>query len=306
MVSPVGKSVVVFGGTGLYGQQVVKCLVSMKIPVRVVSRNGSRARQILGEQVEIVEGDVTHRDTIVRGVQDTRAIVIALSAASPGLIRQRKAIEYDAVMAIIEEARANGVDRLVYFSGYELRIDFLKKLKIIDFGRYMIDAENRIRQSEFNWTILGCAPSTDLFFTLLWGNKLPIPGGGKRPFPTISATDVGEIAAQTVVRENLNGQRLRLTGPEAITFPRMADKITRMTGKPVHALTIPLGAVRVGTFLIKPLFPYPRYIYKSLKMLNNFPSDLVDQVPDDHQKLRELFEYQPVTLEDEIISRCAD
>ena len=41
-------------------------------------------------------------------------------------------------------------------------------------------------------------------------------------------------------------------------------------------------------------------------MLNNFPSDLAENVPEDHKLLRELFDYEPVTLEMEINRRIKD
>ena len=41
-------------------------------------------------------------------------------------------------------------------------------------------------------------------------------------------------------------------------------------------------------------------------MLNNFPADLADDVPKDHKLLRELFDYEPVTLEMEINRRIKE
>ena len=67
--------------------------------------------------------------------------------------------------------------------------------------------------------------------------------------------------------------------------------------------------IKVKTTLLKfsllllPFTPFVRYLYKSLKMLNNFPTDLAENVPKDHKLLRELFDYEPVTLEMEINRR---
>ena len=41
-------------------------------------------------------------------------------------------------------------------------------------------------------------------------------------------------------------------------------------------------------------------------MLNNFPQDLAERVPEDHQILRELFDYEPVSLETEIKIRLQE
>ena len=34
--------------------------------------------------------------------------------------------------------------------------------------------------------------------------------------------------------------------------------------------------------------------------MNNFPQDMVAKVPEDHQKLREIFDYEPISFEEEI------
>jgi hypothetical protein len=44
----------------------------------------------------------------------------------------------------------------------------------------------------------------------------------------------------------------------------------------------------------------------SLKLLNNFPVDLAENVPNDHKLLRELFDYEPVTLDMEIKRRIKE
>ena len=55
-----------------------------------------------------------------------------------------------------------------------------------------------------------------------------------------------------------------------------------------------------GYFLLLPFIPFVRFLYKSLKMLNNPPPDLADNVTEDHKNLRDLFDFEPVTLEMEI------
>jgi hypothetical protein len=68
-------------------------------------------------------------------------------------------------------------------------------------------------------------------------------------------------------------------------------------------MTIPLFIINLVSFLLLPFTPFVRYLDKSLKMLNNFPTDLTENVPQDHKVLRELFDFEPVTLEMEINRR---
>lgn len=300
------KQVVVFGGTGYYGRKVVEKLVNKGQSVKVVSRNYDSAKKIVGEKVEIFEGDVTNRETIIGSLKNVSCIIICLSAMSNKLIGKMKQIERDAVLAIMEEAEKADISRLVYMSGYEMREQLLRELKIPEFGAIKIEIESRIAQSRYNWTILGDAPAYEIFFAFVKNGKMTVPGGGFNAIPSISAEDVGEITAQVALRNDLKGKRLKLTGPEAFTFPEVAKRISEISGKEIKHMAIPLVIINVVSFILIPFTPFVRYLYKSLKMLNNFPQDLASEVPKDHLLLRELFDYEPVTLEMEIRKRMKE
>lgn len=300
------KQILIYGGTGYYGRKVVEKLVQKGQSVKVVSRDEVKARKILGNNVEIFQGDVTNHETIVESLKNVSSIVICLSAMSSKLIRKMKQIERDAVLMIMKEAKKANISRLVYMSGYEMREQLLRDLKIPEFGEIKIEIESRIFQSDFNWTILGDAPAFEIFFAFVRNGKMTVPGGGRKAIPGISAEDVGEITAQTVMRNDLSKRRIKLTGPESYSFPEVAVKISDISGKRIKHMTIPLFIVNIVSFLLLPFNPFVRFLYKSLKMLNNFPVDLAENVPNDHKLLRELFDYEPVSLEMEIKQRIKD
>ena len=297
------NQIIVYGGTGFYGRKVVEKLVEKGQSVKVVTRNSTNAQNIVGHKVELFQGDITEKGTIERSLNNVGAIVICLSAMNNKLIRKMKEIERDAVLEIMEQAKKANISRLVYMSGYEMRKQLLDDLKIPEFGEIKIEVEEKIRQSDFNWTILGDAPAFDIFFAFLNKGRMTVPGGGLNAFPTISPEDVGEITAQIVMRDDLNERRIRLTGPKAYSFPDVAKLITDISGKKIKHITIPLFLINIVSFLLFPFTPFVRFLYKSLKMLNNFPTDLADNVPADHKLLRELFDYEPVTLQMEINRR---
>ena len=297
------KSIIVFGGTGFYGRIIVKKLVEKNERVKVLSRNAIKAQEILGEKVEIIEGDVSSKETVINTLQNVKAILICLSTANKKLIKRMKEIERDAVLMILDEAKKINICRVVYSSGYEMRPDVLENLNLIKFGEIKLEIENTIRNSDFNWTILGYAPAFDLFFTFLRNNKLVVPGGGLNPVPTVSPTDVGEIAAQTIIRTDLNKKRFRITGKEAISFPQFAEKVSKITGKKIKHIKIPLAIFRIVSIIILPFNPFLRFIYWSLKLLNNFPKDLAEDVPKDHEILLKTFSYNSIDIETEIKQR---
>lgn len=295
--------VMVFGGTGHYGRKIVKSLLLQKTPVRVLSRSTSKAREILGDNVEIIEGDVTSQEVIKESLKGVQAIVISLSAMTPKLVKKMKMIERDAVLNILVEARKANILRIVYLSGYEIRRDFLEKYKILQVGEIKLEIEYAISNSDFNWTILGCPPSFDLFFRFLRKKKMGFPGGGKKYLPSISAEDVGAITSEVVIRNDLSGRRIRLTGPEALSVPEAAKKISKITNLDIKPFTIPLVLLKIASIITLPFSPFVRFLYKTLIMFNNFPEDLAEKVSSDHKFLLDTFSYHPHTFEMEVKKR---
>ena len=118
-------------------------------------------------------------------------MVIALSAMAPGLVRQTQAIEEDAILALLAEAKELGVRRVIYLSVYEVRQDVTQDLDLAS-GRAKLHVEQALAASDLNWTVLGCAPSMSLFFAMIRGETMMVPGGGPPALPTIAAVDVGD------------------------------------------------------------------------------------------------------------------
>ena len=297
------SKVIVFGGTGFYGRIIVKDLLRQGAVVRVLSRNEISAQRVLGDGVQIIEGDVRNPDTVRNALEGMDAVLIALSAMHWKLIRWQKAIERDAVLDILRAAQDQGIRRIVYLSGYEIRRNVLEQLGIPEFGAIKWEIEKALEATDLNWTILGCPPSFELFFTFLNRGRLTVPGGGKNPIPTIAPEDVGTIAAKALLRNDLKGRRFRLTGPRAYSMPEAAALMQELSGKPVGHLVIPLAGIRIAGRLVQPFNPFLRELYKSILLLNHFPPDLVAKVPEDHQLLLDTFDYVPHSLETEILRR---
>ncbi|NIN99887.1 MAG: NAD(P)H-binding protein [Anaerolineae bacterium] len=292
------QPILVLGGTGHYGRRIVENLVARGEPVRVLSRNARAARTVLGLETEIVEGDVVSRDSVAKVLEGARAVVVAVSAMNPKTARIRMRIERDGVLHVIDQASQVGCSRVVYLSGYDVREEFVSAIGVpLEFARPMLDVQVALSASSLNWTVLGCAPSMELFFALIRRSTMIVPGGGPPALPTISSHDVGKIAAQAVMRHDLSGRHLRLAGPEAFSFPEAAQRISQVWGKPVRFRAIPLLPLRIASALTRPFSPYLHLVFCAVNLMNHFPHELAAQVPSDHRFLRELFDYVPTTLE---------
>lgn len=293
------RPVLVIGGTGHYGRRIVTALQRAGADVRVLSRDGEAARASLGPAVEVVTGDVTAPGTTRAALRGASRVVIALSAMSRGGARRLRAVERDAVLRILDEAAAGGVRRVVYLSGYEIRLDLLARLGLSGPFALKAEVEAAIGHSGLDWTILGAAFSMEIFFALLRGDTLGVPGGGPPALPTVAPGDLGIITAQAALRDDLGGRRLHVTGPEALSFAAAARRIGAALGRPIRYRPIPLAPVRTALRLAGLVNPYFDYLQASLVLLNHFPQDLAAAVPAAHRLLLETFSYVPTSLEQE-------
>ncbi|MFH1853130.1 MAG: NAD(P)H-binding protein [Candidatus Neomarinimicrobiota bacterium] len=295
------KPVLVLGGTGHYGRHIVYSLRARHETVRVLTRNLENARALLDARVELAAGDITDPAATQKALTDARALIISISAFNPRQIRRLREIEYEAVLRVLREAQDAGIERVVFISVYDIREDILARVnrQFAAVARYKKAIEEYLQHSGFNWTVLGAPPAMDMFFAFIRGDKMMVPGGGPPALPTVATADVGEIAAQSVLRSDLAGMRLRMTGPAAYSFSQAAEIIGEISGKTLAIRKIPQLPIRIASVLAWPFTPYLRYLAGSVQMLNLFPQDLAAAVPADHRRLQELFDYNPVTLADE-------
>lgn len=297
-----GRPIVVLGGTGHYGRHVVQSLLRKAAPVKVLSRNAGRAQEILGEVPEIVEGDIRVKESVTEALSGASAAVISISAFAPKSIRKLKLIERDSVLAVLAEAERARVSRIVYISTYGTRQNSVEGVNL-EAARIKSEIEDVLARSDFNWTVLGAAPSTRIFFAMIRGDTMIVPGGGLIALPTVSPMDVGEITAQTVIRQDLSGKRIRMVGPEAISFPEAAKRISSVVGRRIKFRKIPLVLPKMAYIVTRPLTPfsdmllYANQMLGFIKLLNQFPEGDISEVPEVHRFLLDTFDYAPTTLE---------
>ena len=112
------KPILVTGGTGFVGANIVRELVALGAGVRVLARPGGDRRALDGVPVEIVEGDLLDRASLERAVTgaDTLYHVAAdyrLWARDPAELHR---VNVGGTRAILEAAGEGGVRRVVYTS----------------------------------------------------------------------------------------------------------------------------------------------------------------------------------------------
>jgi uncharacterized protein YbjT (DUF2867 family) len=302
------KIILVLGGTGHYGQFIVRSLLGKHVPVRVLSRGPVKARTLFGGQAEISKGDILDVGSLKKALKNVSGVVITISAMTPQLIRKYRIIELEAVKKTIDLLKRQEIKRVVYLSVFDPTHPLAEKLKL-ESAKIKKGVEEYIATSNLNWTVFGAPPSQEIFFAMLRANKLIIPGGGPPKLPTISPMDVGEIVAQAVLRKDLSGRRFRLAGPDLMSFQEAAYRMSSFLKRKIKVVRPPMFLPLLGQkilFLLRPFSKKASFAYfviNHLKLLNNFPQDTALKSVKDHRLLLQVFDYKPYTFEQEISRR---
>jgi uncharacterized protein YbjT (DUF2867 family) len=220
--------ILVTGATGNIGAHVVTELLQRGLDVRAFTRDAERAARKLGSGVEIVQGDFTDPGSLRRAISGYNLLVLSSSN------HPRQA---DHEIAVIDAAAEAGVQHVVKLSTVSAEIG--SRSAFFDaHGR----AEQHLRASGLPHVIL----QSSFYMTNLFGAAQTVKALGKVFAPAADARvsmidprDVARVAAAALVTDRYDGQVLQLSGPEAITYGRVAEVLSEVTGRQVDFIPVP-------------------------------------------------------------------
>jgi len=219
-------TIVVTGATGNVGRPLVSELAAAGARVRAVTRTPEAAG-------------------FPDGVEAVYSAVDALPGATAVFLNSRAlGGELADVVAL---ARRSGVTKLVALSAINADDDFSRQP-----SRFRGDRNKEVEQlavdSGLDWVSLRPAVFASNFVGM-WSAQVragDVVGG---PYAAASAapiveTDIAAVAAQALLTDELVGQRIPLTGPQAFTNSELVETIGTVLGRALRYLEVPPDVVR--------------------------------------------------------------
>jgi len=213
--------ILVIGGTGTVGSQVVRELLARKAVVQVLTRSEDKAKGLPAGAQGVV-GDLLDPGTVrsvFKGV-DGVFMLIAVSTTET----------HEGLMAL-NGMRMAGVKRLAYMSVHNLE----QALHLPHFGS-KLPIENVLKTSGIPYTIL--RPNNffqnDYLFkdAMLKYNIYPQPIGDLG-LSRVDVRDIAEAAAIALTTPGHEGQTYSVVGPQVHTGKSTAEVWSRALGKPI-------------------------------------------------------------------------
>ena len=214
--------ILVVGGTGNVGREVVARLLEAGVPVRALVRSLKRAAGVLGEGVELVKGDLDDLTTLGPALQGVEKVFVC-SPADPLLPERERRLAHAAAAA--------GARHLVKVSMLIAAAD-----SPIHAAQWHAESEAAIEGAGLGFTflqpqfylqnLLGFAPG------IVAEGTISAPMGEGR-VSMVDVRDVADVAARVLLDEGHIGQRYLITGPESVTFGELAARLSAGIGREV-------------------------------------------------------------------------
>lgn len=227
------STVVVTGGTGTLGREVVRHLVKDGHDVVVTSRSATPS---VWDSARTVQVDYRSPGTLRTAFEGADAIVHCATRVSG-----RRGGDVDLTGRVLDAARHTGCGNLVYIS--IVGVDRIP----LRYYRTKIDAERLIEDSGLPWTILRTTQFHQLVIRLLNALTRPplalVPDLSVQP---IAAAEVGARLAELATARPA-GRVPDMGGPEILAVPDLARRYLEAIGR--HRLVRPIrlfGSVYKG------------------------------------------------------------
>ena len=210
--------ILVTGGTGLIGSEVLRLLSQSGVAACALTRNPQKAKTMPG--ITWVAGDLAKPDTLPAAFRGAKTLFLN-SAISEDLV----ALQNNGVAA----ARAAGVKHIVKLSAFGASDHSNAPICLMHY-----QVEKEMRESGLDWTILrphhfmqnllAQAP-----YIIKEGVVYSASGDGKIPY--IDARDIAAVATVTLTQPGHTSKWYVVTGSEALSYRQATEIIGRTIGR---------------------------------------------------------------------------
>lgn len=253
--------ILVAGGTGLLGRDVVGRLVSRSLGVRVLTRDVAHGRQALGplaDRVELVQGDVRDAGSLGPAVDSADTVVAAVQGFGGREAGGVAAVDRDGNRNLVRAAAAAGVRRFVLLSIHDASASDALAL-----GRAKAAVEAELRATSMMPLIIRPTAYMETWAGIVGGpilatGRARVFGRGTNPINFVAAADVASMVEEVVTKADpfvSAGRTIEVVGPEDLSFDDVVARFAAALGRPVPTSHVPLPILRAMGFALRPIKP---------------------------------------------------
>src|SRR5664279_778834 len=225
------KPILVAGGTGRLGTQIVHLLTARGLSVRVLTRDLAHAAHLQGPLVEVVQGDVRDQHTVEQAVAGAGTVISAVHGFGGTNGSNPRTVDQQGNSHLIKAAQTNDVEHFILMSIQGAAADHPMEL-----FRMKYRAEQELRSSSLHWTIIRPTAYIETWATLvgeplLKKGKTTIFGRGDNPINFVSVYDIARFVELAVTDPEMRGVNVEVGGPENLSMRQVVQTFDMVLGK---------------------------------------------------------------------------
>jgi NADH dehydrogenase len=249
--------VTVFGGSGFVGRAIVRALAQQGYLVRVASRRTGLAEPVKTSgdvgQVMLMQTNLRMPASVARAVDGSQAVINAAGISVQRGRQSYQAVHADGTKAVVDAARAAGVQRLVHISG----IGADNRSSRNSYLQSKVIAEDAVVTGFSTATILRPSvvfgPSDALFNRMAAiaakAPFVPLVGDGSARVQPVFVGDIGKAVAAVLARPDTARSVFELGGPRIYTYRELAALVLLEIDRQKPIIGIPVAFMKVAGFL---------------------------------------------------------
>jgi NADH dehydrogenase len=252
-------NVLVTGGTGFVGREIVRELIASGHRVRSLSR-GTHLR----ESPEMPPGNVLDAASLPQAFAGVEAVIHLVGIISEFGEQTFENVHIRGTQNVVSAAQQAGAKRFVHMSALGTRPNAVAR-----YHQSKWAAEEIVRGSGLDWTIF--RPSiiygpgdgfVNLFARIIRRSPIvPIMGNGESKFQPVTVESVATAFVKALAEPRAVHQTFDLCGAEVFTLNEIVDVILTVMQRRRLKLHVPLAAARFQAALLE--FVYPRVLRKA-------------------------------------------
>lgn len=221
--------ILVVGGTGTIGSEVVRLLQTANVQFKALVRDGAKARELGSRGVDTVSGDLRDPKSLSAALQGIEKVFVVTPLVADQV--QMRA-------ALIAAAKSAGVRHFVMSTGIGAAPD-----SPVQIGRWHGQNQQQVQDSGMAWTFV--QPGFFMQNLLMSAESIRAQGEfymplGEGKVSWVDARDIASVAVRALTTSGHDNRAYPVTGPQALSGAEVAAALSAVAGRPVRYVPVTL------------------------------------------------------------------
>lgn len=236
-------NILVVGATGTLGRQVARRALDEGYKVRTLVRSPRKAGFLKEWGAEVVYGNLCQPQTLQSALEGVDAVIDAATARATDSL-SIKQVDWNGKVALIQAAKAAGVERFIFFSILDAQ-----KYPDVPLMEIKRCTELFLSEAGMNYTILRlCGFMQGLIsqygIPILEGQAIWVTGESS-PIAYMDTQDIAKFAVRALKVPATEKQTFPIVGSRAWSAEEIISLCERLTGKQAKVSRMPLNLLRI-------------------------------------------------------------